>query len=88
MLRERGVDILYAALIFERPVLTRIDDRADYGEVRQIALGMVDGECFVVVFTDRDNVRRLITAWKGGRGDRSRYQEGVSLRPESDERSR
>lgn len=80
VLLERGVDILYAALIFEGPVLMRIDDRADYGETRQIALGMVDDECFVVVFTDRDGIRRLITAWKGGRNDRSRYQESLARR--------
>lgn len=78
VLRERGVDILYAALIFEGPVLTRIDDRADYGEMRQISLGMVDDECFIVVFTDRGEVRRLITAWKGGGNDKARYQESLT----------
>lgn len=80
VLVERGVDILHAALIFEGPVLTRIDDRDDYGEIRQIALGMVDDERFIVVFTDRGNIRRLITAWKGGRNDRSRYQESLARR--------
>jgi uncharacterized DUF497 family protein len=47
VIKERGVDILYAALIFEGVVLTRVDDRADYGEVRKISLGMVGDECFV-----------------------------------------
>ena len=53
VLRERGVGVLYAALIFEGPVLTRVDDRADYGETRQISLGIVDDQGFVVVFTER-----------------------------------
>jgi uncharacterized protein len=48
VIKEHSVDMLYAALIFERPVLTRVDDRKDYGEERLISLGMVDGECFVV----------------------------------------
>lgn len=54
ILKERRVDILYAALIFEGDVLTRIDDRRDYGEPRFISLGMVEDECFVVVHTQRD----------------------------------
>ena len=73
VIEERGVDMVYAALIFEGPVLTRIDDRADYGEVRRISLGMVVNECFVVVHTDRAGVTRLITAWKGGRDEQAAY---------------
>lgn len=45
--------MVYAALIFEGYVLTRKDDRADYGEERWISLGMVENECFVVVHTER-----------------------------------
>lgn len=75
---ERGVDILYAAGIFEREVLTRVDDRVDYGEERSISIGMVEDECFVVVHTERNGATRLITAWKGGRDERSEYQAGIA----------
>jgi uncharacterized DUF497 family protein len=78
VIETRGVDVVYAALIFEGPVLTRIDDRADYGEVRRISLGMVGDECFVVVHTDRSGVTRLITAWKGGRDERAAYAAGIA----------
>jgi uncharacterized protein len=40
-----------------------------------IALGMADGEVYVVVYTMRDNVHRLITAWKGGKNDREKYEK-------------
>ncbi len=43
-LAKHGVDFLDAALIFEGTVLTGIDDRQDYGEVREVSLGMADGE--------------------------------------------
>ena len=33
---DRGVDMVHAALIFEGRVLTRADDRADYGERRSL----------------------------------------------------
>jgi uncharacterized DUF497 family protein len=77
--------MLYAALIFENEVLTRIDDREDYGEVRLISLGVVDGECFVVVHTERNGRTRLITAWKGGRDDRAQYEAGIARRHQTDE---
>lgn len=83
--QKRSVDILYAALIFDGPVLTRIDNRKDYGEERKISVGMVKDECFVVVYTEREGFIRLITAWKGGRNERSQYQAGLARRnPENE----
>ena len=66
--------MLYAALIFENEVLTKRDDRGDYSEERFISLGMVDGEPYIVVHTERNGKIRLITAWKGGRNDKERYE--------------
>ncbi len=77
VIKARGVDMLYAALIFNNKVLTRVDDRRDYGEERLISLGMVGDECFVVVHTERDGETRLITAWKGGRNEQDAYQSGI-----------
>lgn len=82
---ERGVDILYAALIFEGHVLTRKDERHDYGEPRLISVGLVDGECFLVVHAERDGRTRLITAWKGGRNDRKRYEASLARRHPANE---
>ncbi len=77
VLEQRGVDILYAALIFEGDTLTKIDDREDYGETRFISLGLVDDVPYIVVHTKRGESTRLITAWKGGRGDYERYKNRV-----------
>lgn len=83
--RRRGVDLLRAALIFEDRVLTRVDTRHEYGEVRHISLGLVEGEPYVVVHTERDGVTRLITAWKGGRSELQYYQASIARRPPEDE---
>lgn len=88
VIRQRDVDILYAALIFESDVLTRLDDRRDYGEERLISLGLVDDECFVVVHTRREGSIRLITAWKGGRDERTEYEAGIARRHKADEGER
>jgi len=78
VLRTRGVDMVYAALIFEGTVLTKKDERTDYGEERFISLGMVEDDCFVVVHTPRGTATRLITAWKGGQLERDQYQAGIT----------
>jgi uncharacterized DUF497 family protein len=58
-------------------VLTKQDNRHDYGEQRLISLGMVDGEAFIVVHTERDGITRLITAWKGGKRERKTYKQFI-----------
>jgi uncharacterized protein len=74
VIADHGVDMVFAALIFEGHVLTRVDDRREYGEMRRISLGVIAGECFVVVHTERGAITRLITAWKGGRDERAIYE--------------
>jgi uncharacterized DUF497 family protein len=83
---ERGVDVLRAARIFENDVVTTIDDRHDYGEERLISFGLVEGECFYVVHTQRGDVTRLITAWKGSRNDVKRYKASIAERHSKDGR--
>lgn len=74
-IKERGVDFLDAALIFESPIIEAIDERKDYGEVRMRALGHVGDDYFVVVYTWREGNRRIISAWKVNEDGRKRYQE-------------
>ena len=40
-------------------MLTVADDRMDYGEVREISLGLVEGEPFLVVHKRRGEVTRI-----------------------------
>lgn len=75
VIRERGVDILYVALMFENPVLTKPDDREDYGEQRFASLGHVDGEYFTLIHTPRKDKIRLITAWKVGKNGEREYKK-------------
>ena len=79
-LLKHGVDLLVAARIFEDWTLDKPDRRAAYGEPRTISLGMVGGECYVVVHTVRSSSLRIITAWKGGTRDRQRYSASLAGR--------
>ena len=69
------IDFDLALGIFDGRYLSRIDDRADYGEERRIAIGETEGMILTVVYTMRGNVCRIISAWKAGRNDRRAYNQ-------------
>ncbi len=48
-----------------------MDDRADYGETRIKAIGEVDGIVLAVIYTDREDVRWIISARKANRKERA-----------------
>ena len=65
-----------ARLIFEGPVLQLVDDRADYGEVRQISIGLLrEVVAVTVVHTDRIGVTRIISARLANRKEKRLYHE-------------
>ena len=78
-LRLRGFDFEFASQVFDGPTFERVDDRADYGEVRRIAIGLADGLHLTVVYTDRrgprEMTRRIISARRSNRRERRVYDE-------------
>ena len=71
--QERGFGFDLAALIFKGETIEWPDDRRDYGEMRVRAIGEVDGVVLHVVFTDRGDVRRVISARLADRKERDRW---------------
>lgn len=63
-LTDRGLDFGRCAEIFAGDHLTREDDRKDYGELRYITIGWLDGRMIVVVWTPRDADWRIISMRK------------------------
>ena len=51
-LRKHGVSLQAAAVFEWDTALEREDNRFDYGEVRFVAIGLIDNRLFVLVFTD------------------------------------
>ncbi len=72
-LEKHHVDFIDAAKIFVNPILECPDKRQDYGEERLIALGVFEGQHFVVVYTWRGKRRRIISAWKAGKDEQEEY---------------
>ena len=73
-LEERGFGFEYAARIFLGPTLERQDDRREYGEIRVQAIGQVSDDILFVVYTDRDDIRHIISARLASRKERRLWQ--------------
>ncbi len=66
---------LASEIFFKEAVLSFEDERFDYGEMRKIALGQVEGVVLYVVFTVREQRIRIISARKATRKEEQRYYE-------------
>ena len=62
---ERGFDFAYAASAFADPNrIVRQDTRHVYGETRYQLIGRIDNRVFILVYTPRHDVIRIISARK------------------------
>lgn len=72
-LRMRGLDLAKAGGIFAEFTLTDEDQREDYGEVRFVTYGILYGEVVACVWTQREDVRRIISLRKARKNEREIY---------------
>ncbi len=77
---ERGFDFEYACKIFDGDTMERDDTRRDYGERRVIAIGEVDEEIYVIVYTPRGQARRIISARPASTRERDAYHKAFTQR--------
>jgi uncharacterized protein len=61
ILEERGLDIADAKQVLEGEYVEIEDDRKDYGEKRYRVWGYLKGQRVSLVWTPRDDSRRIIT---------------------------
>ncbi|MDR3497125.1 MAG: BrnT family toxin [Ancalomicrobiaceae bacterium] len=76
--QERGFGFDDAALIFEGPVIEWRDERQQWGEVRMVAVGELSGRLITVVYTDRAEARRIISARVARKKEREKWQLSVA----------
>ncbi len=59
---HRGLDFAVdAEKVFSGDTITMVDDRFDYGEVRRISAGFLEGRMVVIVWTQRGTGRHIIS---------------------------
>ncbi len=60
-------------------MLSRADNRTDYGEERWTAIGLIYSLTGVVVYTERTGDRiRIVSARKATKREMRRYEENIS----------
>lgn len=72
----RGFDFAYMAFAFADPDrIIQQDTRFSYGEDRYQLIGRIEGRLFVLVYTPRNDVIRIISARKANTREVMRYED-------------
>jgi hypothetical protein len=73
-LAKHGVPFDYATREFLDPRSVDFDaSREGDGEIRRKVVGMIEGRLFVVVYTDREGVRRIVSARRANAREQKVY---------------
>jgi len=76
-IRKHGLDFADAREIFDAPLLTNLDGGEDYGEERWIGVGFLRNFVVVVVYTDTEDVIRIVSLRKALKRERTRFEEAL-----------
>lgn len=80
--KKHGISFEKAITIFDFEILAKEDTRKDYGEKREISLGLLEGKIVVVVvYTRREGKIRIISARKANKEERETYHEFTGKNP-------
>lgn len=72
---KHGIGFTRASRVFQHAYLRNKDDRYDYGEQRYLALGESNHAILVVVYTERKDRIRIISARPANNRERKLYLE-------------
>lgn len=72
-IRKHGIDLAQCESVFDFPLLTEEDTRADYGEQRLKSLGWFNARVVMLVWTDRKSGPHLISCRYGDKHETQSY---------------
>ena len=78
-LTERGLDFADAVHVFQGATLEVEDTRKDYGELRIICYGLLQGRMVVVGYTSRGNDRHVFSMRKANEREQARIGPRIGL---------
>ncbi|PDQ21944.1 hypothetical protein CN311_06375 [Mesorhizobium sanjuanii] len=76
-LADRGIDFSVASQFEFAAALIAVDDRKDYGEVREVAIGFIGQRMHVLVFTIRGDACHVISLRKANSREIKAYVEKI-----------
>jgi uncharacterized protein len=78
-LATRGMDFEEAAVVFEGPAYEVEDTRRDYGEVRIICFGHLNGRLVAVGYTPRGEDRHVFSMRKANGREKKRFTPRLEI---------
>ena len=77
-LADRGLDFADAARVFDGPTFEFEDDRFVYPEPRHSTIGLLDERMIVVIWTEADVGRRVISMRKANEREQAKFGSRLS----------
>jgi uncharacterized DUF497 family protein len=75
---KHGITFADAARVFDDPHhLIGDSTKPEYGEIRRLAVGRVDNRFITVIFTEREEKLRIISARRTRQDERRQYDQGT-----------
>lgn len=75
---KHGIDFIDVPAVFDGYTVTVEDDRYSYGEQRFVTFGLLQGQVIAVVYSERDNCIRVISARKATKYEQRTYFQAIS----------
>jgi uncharacterized protein len=77
-LQKHDIDFARAIVVFkDSQVVDEDSTRPEHGEIRRKAIGRIGNLMLCVIYTDRDGVRRIISARRAKRNEREQYRQSA-----------
>lgn len=77
-IQKHGIDFNDVLDIFKHPLLSMLDNRENYREDRWIGIGWIKNIIAVVVYTESDDVIRIISARKATKNEVRHYEQHIN----------
>ncbi len=74
---KHGLSLANATKLEWGFLLAKQDARSEYNEVRMIGYAPIDNRVYCVVYTDRDNIRRIISLRKANKREVTNYANQI-----------
>ncbi len=76
-IEKHNVSLADATKLEWNDLLAKQDDRNDYSELRMIGYAPIGSRVYCVVYTDRDNTRRIISLRKANKREVTYYANQI-----------
>jgi len=79
-LQRHGIDFADVWQVFESNRVIFTDDRFDYNELRFVTIGVLRERLVTVIYTENDEITRIISVRKATKNERRKYLKGIANR--------